>query len=198
MNQILQSSTSNTNMVTINLPPPFPPPSRSPSHSHTSNPSPPVHHRQNRRRERPGSRARRAIPRKSALATDLNEGILEARDSSFYIPTHRSGNGPSPVLRQNFEQSWLRWKARQAAELQLLAVKENLKRLEMQRKRETMIGEAKGRKEREEEKELGKLQRRLFGGEDDDEDVSCDIDLCPAMLDVVMRLFDGEIDYLDP
>ncbi|ESZ98021.1 hypothetical protein SBOR_1552 [Sclerotinia borealis F-4128] len=173
-------------MVTSYLYPSFSPP------SHTYIASPPIHHRPNRRRERPGSRARRTMPRKSALATDLNEGILEARDSSFYIPNHRPGNGPSPLLRQNFDQSWLRWKARQAAEFEMLVVRENMRQLEMER--EMMMGEAKGR----EEEELGKIQRRLFGGEEDDEDVGCDIDLCPAMLDVVMRLFDGEVDYLDP
>ncbi|TGO17154.1 hypothetical protein BTUL_0020g00400 [Botrytis tulipae] len=166
--------------------------SSSPPPPHTSDSSPPIHHRQNRRRERPGSRARRTLSRKSALATDLNEGILEARDSDFYIPNHRTGTGPSPILRQSFDQSWMRWKARQAAELENLAVKQNMRQLEMER--QTMMREAKGM----EEEELGKMQRRLFGGEEDDEDVSCDIDLCPAMLDVVMRLFDGEVDYLDP
>ncbi|ATZ54576.1 hypothetical protein BCIN_10g05670 [Botrytis cinerea B05.10] len=166
--------------------------SSSPPLPHTSDSTPPIHHRQNRRRERPGSRARRTISRKSALATDLNEGILEARDSDFYIPNHRPGSGPSPILRQSFDQSWMRWKARQAAELEHLAIKQNMRQLEMER--QTMVREAKGR----EEEELGKMQRRLFGGEEDDEDVSCDIDLCPAMLDVVMRLFDGEVDYLDP
>lgn len=74
----------------------------------------------------------------------------------------------------------------------MLAMKENMRQLEMER--EMMVGEAKVR----EEKELERIQRRLFGGEEDDEAVSCDIDLCPAMLDVVMRLFDGEVDYLDP
>ncbi|KAF7879413.1 hypothetical protein EAF04_000609 [Stromatinia cepivora] len=145
-------------MVTTNLPPSFS------SILHTSNSSPPIQHRQNRRRERPGSRARRTISRKSTLTTDLNEGILEARDSTFYIPNHRPGNGPSPLLRQNFDQSWMRWKARQAAELEMLAVKQNMKQLEMER--QIMIGEVKGR----EEEELGKMQRRLFGGEDDDDD----------------------------
>ncbi|KAB8296901.1 hypothetical protein EYC80_002310 [Monilinia laxa] len=135
--------------------------------SHTSTSSPPIHHRQNRRRERPGSRARRAISRKSVLATDVNEGILEARDSTFYIPNHRPGNGPSPILRQNFDQSWIRWKARQAAELEMLAMKENMRQLEMER--EMMVGEAKMR----EEKELERIQRRLFGGEEDDEDALC-------------------------
>ncbi|KAI9645796.1 hypothetical protein NHQ30_005230 [Ciborinia camelliae] len=173
-------------MVTTNLSPSFY------TIPHTPTSSPPIHHRQNRRRERPGSRARRTTSHKSALAADLNEGILEARDSTFYIPNHRPGNGPSPILRQNFDQSWMRWKARQAAELEMLAVKESMRQLEMER--EVMMGEAKGK----EQEELGKMQRRLFGGEEDDEDVSCDIDLCPAMLDVVMRLFDGEVDYLDP
>ncbi|APA10354.1 predicted protein [Sclerotinia sclerotiorum 1980 UF-70] len=148
-------------MITTNLPPSLPP-----THP-TSTSSPPIQHRQNRRRERPGSRARRTISRKSALATDLNEGILEARDSSFYIPNHRPGNGPSPLLRQNFDQSWMRWKARQTAELEMLAMKQNMKQVEMER--QMMTGEVKGR----EEEELGKMQRRLFGGDDDDDDALC-------------------------
>lgn len=182
----IQGTFSTPTMVTTNLSPTLSP------IPHTSTSSPPIHHRQNRRRERPGSRARRTISRKSALATDLHEGILEARDTSFYIPAHRPGAGPSPILRQTFDQSWIRWKARQAAELEALAIKQNMRSLEMER--QMMEGEAKGR----EEEELGKMQRRVFGGEEDERDVGCDIDLCPAMLDVVMRLFDGEVDYLDP
>ncbi|KAG4030457.1 hypothetical protein MFRU_012g01900 [Monilinia fructicola] len=146
-------------MVTANLSPV----------SHASTSSPPIHHRQNRRRERPGSRARRTISRKAVLATDVSEGILEARDSSFYIPNHRPGNGSSPILRQTFDQSWIRWKARQAAELEMLAMKENMRQLEMER--EMMVGEAKVR----EEKELERIQRRLFGGEEDDEAALCSI-----------------------
>ncbi|KAA8568673.1 hypothetical protein EYC84_007679 [Monilinia fructicola] len=145
MNQIphTQSASSFTStMVTANLSPV----------SHTSTSSPPIHHRQNRRRERPGSRARRTISH-----------------SSFYIPNHRPGNGSSPILRQTFDQSWIRWKARQAAELEMLAMKENMRQLEMER--EMMVGEAKVR----EEKELERIQRRLFGGEEDDEAALCSI-----------------------
>lgn len=36
-------------------------------------------------------------------------------------------------------------------------------------------------------------QQRLYGG-----DISDDVSLCPAMLSVVMSLFDGDIDYIDP
>ncbi|QSZ30671.1 hypothetical protein DSL72_000229 [Monilinia vaccinii-corymbosi] len=180
-------------MVTTNASPSFSP------NLHASASSPPAHHRQNRRRERPSSRARRTRSRNSALATDINEGILEARDASFDISTHRPGNGPSPIPRQNLDQSWMRWKARQAAESEMLAVKEKMKQLEMESEMMMMmmmmmIGEAT----RKEERELERIQHRLFGGEEDDEDVSCDLDLCPAMLDVVMRLFDGEVDYMDP
>ncbi|PBP22725.1 hypothetical protein BUE80_DR006396 [Diplocarpon rosae] len=72
------------------------------------------HHRQNRRRERPGSRTRRTIPRKADIAYDLHEGLLDARDAEYYIPTDKTR--PSPLLRQNFNQSWQRWQARKAEE----------------------------------------------------------------------------------
>lgn len=76
------------------------------------------HHRQNRRRERPGSRTRRSAARKSVIQSNLrhdcDQGILDARDSSLPLPSDRAK--PSPLLRQNFDQSWQRWKARQAEE----------------------------------------------------------------------------------
>ncbi|RDW60000.1 hypothetical protein BP5796_11606 [Coleophoma crateriformis] len=75
----------------------------------------PPHHRQNRRRERPGSRTRRSLSRKSALQLyEYDESILEARDPTFPLPSDRAK--PSPLLRQNFDQSWQRWKAREAEE----------------------------------------------------------------------------------
>jgi hypothetical protein len=72
------------------------------------------HHRQNRRRERPGSRTRRTISRRSVIQCTVEEGIFDARDSSIPLPSDKSN--PSPLLRQNFDQSWQRWKARQAEE----------------------------------------------------------------------------------
>ncbi|XMA08588.1 hypothetical protein WAI453_001379 [Rhynchosporium graminicola] len=71
-------------------------------------------HRQNRRRERPGSRTRRTITRKASVHFDLHEGIIDAHDAEIYLPSHRAK--PSPLLRQNFDQNWQRWKARQAEE----------------------------------------------------------------------------------
>ncbi|CZT49785.1 uncharacterized protein RSE6_10675 [Rhynchosporium secalis] len=71
-------------------------------------------HRQNRRRERPGSRTRRTITRKASVHFDLHEGIIDAHDAEIYLPSYRAK--PSPLLRQNFDQNWQRWKARQAEE----------------------------------------------------------------------------------
>jgi len=73
-------------------------------------------HRQNRRRERPGSRIRKTRKShiQSCIQDDYNEGILDGRDSSLSLPSDRSR--PSPLLRQNFDQSWQRWKAKQAEE----------------------------------------------------------------------------------
>ena len=72
------------------------------------------HHRQNRRRERPGSRTRRTITRKSAFQSECADGILDARDANVPLPSDRTR--PSPLFRQNFDQSWQRWKAREAEE----------------------------------------------------------------------------------
>ena len=123
------------------------------------------HHRQNRRRERPGSRTRRTITRKANIQYDTREGIMDAFDTSVPLPSDKTR--PSPLLRQNFDQSWQRWKARQAEERELAEM---------------------------DKLQLEQEQQRLFGGDVDD-DVS--LDLKPAMLSVVMRLF-GDIDYIDP
>jgi hypothetical protein len=72
------------------------------------------HHRQNRRRERPGSRTRRSITRKFNIRDECEQGILDARDSSIPLPSDKAK--PSPLLRQSFDQSWRRWKVRQAEE----------------------------------------------------------------------------------
>ncbi|PQE12961.1 hypothetical protein CJF30_00002847 [Rutstroemia sp. NJR-2017a BBW] len=128
---------------------------------------PAPHHRKNRRRERPGSRARRSLSRKESLQSEVSEGLLEARDATLRLPSNRSR--PSPVLRQNWEQSAARWRAR-----------------EMEEKIAEMVRE----------------QRRMFGGEgegegEDIDGVGEDVDLCPAMLEVVLRLW-GDVDYADP
>ncbi|KAL3419356.1 hypothetical protein PVAG01_09578 [Phlyctema vagabunda] len=101
------------------------------------------HHRQNRRRERPGSRTRRTLSRRSAVQHAYDEGIAEARDLSLYLPSDKSK--PSPLLRLNFDQSWQRWKLREAEEMALA----ELDRLHRERER-----------------------CRLFGGEVDELDVS--------------------------
>ncbi len=125
-----------------------------------------VHHRQNRRRERPGSRTRRTITRKASLQNDYTEGMLDARDSNVPLPSDKAH--PSPLLRQNFDQSWQRWQARQAVEMELAEV-DKLQQIELE-------------------------QERMLGGEIGD-DVSLIPDT--AMLDVVVSLF-GDIDYIDP
>lgn len=124
------------------------------------------HHRQNRRRERPGSRTRRTITRKANLQYDCTEGLLDAHDLSVPLPSDKTR--PSPLLRQNFDQSWQRWKAREA--------------------------EAKALTEMD-KMQVEQEQRRLFGSDVGDDDVSLIPDM--AMLGVVLRLF-GDVDYIDP
>jgi hypothetical protein len=121
------------------------------------NPTP--HHRQNRRRERPGSRSRRSITRKSQIHDTCLEGLYDARDASLYLPSVKST--PSPLLRQSFDQSWERWKAREAEEKALAELDKTHLDLEQE-------------------------QRRLFGG-----DVGDDVSLCESMLQVVWHLFGG-------
>ena len=128
------------------------------------------HHRQNRRRERPGSRTRRTITRKSNAQYDCYEGLLDARDTKVNLPSDRSK--PSPLLRQNIDLAWQRWKTRQAEEKHLA----EMDRMQM-------------------EQEQLKLTE-LFGGDVDD-DVSVTNTLCEPMLSVVIHLF-GDIDYTDP
>lgn len=123
----------------------------------------PVYTRQNRRRERPGARSRHSLARKEGIQHDLADGISTARDSTVVLPFEYAK--PSPMLRQNFDQSWMRWKARDAQQ---------------------KLKDEKARQELENE------QRRLFGGDVDD-----DVSLLPAMLDVVVFLW-GDIDYTDP
>lgn len=72
---------------------------------------------------------------------------------------------PSLLLRQSFDQSWERWKAREAEEKSLAELDKTQLELE---------------------------QRRLFGGDVDD-----DVSLCESMLQVVFHLFGG-LDYADP
>lgn len=125
------------------------------------NPAP--HHRRNRRRERPGSRSRRSITRKSQIHDTCLEGLYDARDASLYLPSVKAS--PSLLLRQSFDQSWERWKAREAEEKSLAELDKTQLELE---------------------------QRRLFGGDVDD-----DVSLCESMLQVVFHLFGG-LDYADP
>lgn len=99
-----------------------------------------LHHRRNRRRGRPGSRTRRTIARKSIIQYDYSEDIVDAHDTSVFLPSDRPN--PSPLFRQNFDQSWQRWKARQAEEKAL----EEMDRMQIEQE-----------------------QKRLFGGDVDDD-----------------------------
>jgi hypothetical protein len=92
------------------------------------------HHRQNRRRERPGSRTRRTISRKFNIRDECEQGILDARDSSVPLPSDQAK--PSPLLRQNFDQSWQRWKARQAEE----AAQAEMDKLQLDQERVLLFG----------------------------------------------------------
>ncbi|KAF4637908.1 hypothetical protein G7Y89_g170 [Cudoniella acicularis] len=122
------------------------------------------HHRQNRRRERPGSRTRRTITRKANIQQEFAEGFIDAYDTSVSLPSDRAR--PSPLLRENFHQNWQRWKEREAEEKALAEM---------------------------DKMQLEQEQQRLYGG-----DISDDVSLCSAMRDVVMFLFGGDIDYIDP
>jgi hypothetical protein len=102
------------------------------------------HHRQNRRRERPGSRTRRTITRKSNVQFDCSEGLEYARDIDAPLPSDKTQ--PPPLLRQNFDQRWQRWKAREAEERALA----QMDRMQLERE-----------------------QQRLFGGEVDDDVSLC-------------------------
>jgi hypothetical protein len=72
------------------------------------------------------------------------EGLEYARDINVPLPSDKTR--PSPLLRQNFDQSWQRWKAREAEE-QALAEMEKM--------------------------QLEQEQQRLFGGEVDDDVSLC-------------------------
>jgi hypothetical protein len=116
--------------------------------------------RSNKRRERPGSRARDTILSKAATATKTALTVV----TSAHAILPPSQVNPPAQLHQDFHQCWQRWKSRDAEKKALV----------------------------EPDKLQLEQERRLFG-EDADDDGS----LCPAMLDVVIRLF-GDIDYTDP
>ncbi|KAG9232241.1 hypothetical protein BJ875DRAFT_381124 [Amylocarpus encephaloides] len=102
-------------------------------------------HRQNRRRERPGSRTRRTVTRKANIQAECTEGFLDAYDSNVALPSDRAR--PSPLLRESVHQSWQRWKER-AAEEQAL---EEMDRLQA----------------------VGREQQILYGGDVDDDVSLC-------------------------
>jgi hypothetical protein len=92
---------------------------------------PAPHQRQNRRRERPGSRTRRTLTRKSNIQDACVQGIYDARDATVYLPSDKPT--PSPLLRQSFDQSWERWKAREAEQKALAEMDQTQLELEQQR-----------------------------------------------------------------
>ncbi len=47
----------------------------------------PPFHRQNRRRERPGARTRKALSNRESIQHDFNEGITIANDCSLWLPS---------------------------------------------------------------------------------------------------------------
>jgi hypothetical protein len=84
-------------------------------------------HRQNRRRERPGSRTRRTVNRKANIKSDFTEGYLDAYDPSVALPSDRAR--PSPLFRESIHQTWQRWKEREAEE-QAIAEMDKIQALE--------------------------------------------------------------------
>lgn len=49
----------------------------------------PPYHRQNRRRERPGARTRKALSNRESIQHDFDEGITVARDCSLWLPSEK-------------------------------------------------------------------------------------------------------------
>ena len=70
--------------------------------------------RQNRRRQRPGSRTRRTISRKANTLEDCDEGCPDSRDANP-LPSSSKVN-LRPLSRQDFDQCWQRWKVRRVEE----------------------------------------------------------------------------------
>lgn len=93
------------------------------------------HHRQNRRRERPGSRTRRSINRKANAPFDYTDCLLDARDTSVYLPSVKPC--PSPLFRQNFDQNWQRWQARKAEDKALA----EMDRIQLELDQQRLFGE---------------------------------------------------------
>jgi hypothetical protein len=100
--------------------------------------------RQNRRRERPGSRTRHTISRKTNVLDDCNEGCPDSRDADPLPPSSKAI--PRPLFRQDFDQCWQRWKLRQAEE-------------EAQTEMDRLL--------------LEQEQQRLFGGDSGDDGSLC-------------------------
>ncbi|KAG9230591.1 hypothetical protein BJ875DRAFT_150637 [Amylocarpus encephaloides] len=97
--------------------------------------------RQNRRRERPGSRTRRTISRKANILDDCDKGCPDANP---FPPSSKAS--PRPLLRQDFDQCWQRWKLRQVKE-------------EAQTEMDRLL--------------LEQEQQRLFGGDSGDDGSLC-------------------------
>ncbi|CAG8975583.1 hypothetical protein HYALB_00006790 [Hymenoscyphus albidus] len=95
------------------------------------------HHRQNRRRERPGSRTRRTVTRKANIQAEFTEGYLDAYDSSVSLPSDRAR--PSPLLRESVHLSWQRWKEREAEEKEK-ALADVARMQELEREQQRLYG----------------------------------------------------------
>lgn len=134
--------------------------------------------RRNRRRERPGSRARNASQSPPA-PSPVNFSAVHTVDHQ-HCSTYRPS--PSPLLRQSFDAAWSRWKARENS----ISASSSASGDWAWSNGYGSWG-AKGYAEKEIE------ERRIFGGEEED---IIGLDLCPAMLDVVKFLW-GDVDYTD-
>jgi hypothetical protein len=104
-------------------------------------------HRAIERRKRPGARTRRAAANgsKGTLQWDFSEDLSVAKDPNVLLPFENPR--PSPLLRQQFDQSWKRWKALEA---------EKITQAEMERQ------------------EFASERCRLFGGDVDDDVSLCE------------------------
>ncbi|KAE8451949.1 hypothetical protein EG329_002113 [Mollisiaceae sp. DMI_Dod_QoI] len=76
--------------------------------------------------------------RKANASFDYTDAVLDARDASVYLPSDKAR--PSPLLRQNFDQSWQRWQAKKAEERALV----EMDRIQLELDQQRLFGEDVG------------------------------------------------------
>lgn len=87
-------------------------------------PSRPPYHRQNRRRERPGARTRKALSKRESIQHDFEEGISVARDCTLWLPSEKYPLRTCECWRAENDRAWL-----EDEECQLFADDQELRRM---------------------------------------------------------------------